>query len=164
MRDLHFFGQEFDNTIVIWNPRLQICLIAKFGTKIKIIKFGIKNALFGFILAGIWKQYCHIWHQRGKNGKKHILLLFENIFRIDQKLLALILVCFFSIWVFFHNYSRITRLQGKGEDISLTLHYHFNPLYKHLDISRAIIAESSPLHIGSSWTQTGNLWFSSASR
>ena len=27
---------------------------------------------------------------------------------------------FFSMWVFFHNHSRITRLQGKGEGISLT--------------------------------------------
>ena len=37
---------------------------------------------------------------------------------------------FFSIWVFFHEHSRITGLQGKGEDISLTPHF--------LDISRAI--------------------------
>ena len=31
-----------------------------------------------------------------------------------------------------------------------------------LSVSRAITAESSLLHIGSSWTQTGNLWFPSA--
>ena len=42
--------------------------------------------------------------------------------------------------------------------------YHFNPLHRHLDISWVITAESSPLHIASSWTQTGNLWFPSASR
>ena len=41
----------------------------------------------------------------------------------------------------------MTRLQGKGEGISLTSHYHFYPLHRHLDISRGIIAESSPLHI-----------------
>ena len=29
----------------------------------------------------------------------------------------------------------------------------------HLDISRVITAESSPLQIASSWTRTGNLWF-----
>ena len=29
---------------------------------------------------------------------------------------------------------------------------HFNPLHRHLDISQAIIAESSPLHIASSQT------------
>ena len=67
-------------------------------------------------------------------------------------------------WVSFHNHSRITVLQGKGEDISLTPHYHFHPLHRHLDISRAITAESSSLHIGSTRTRTGNLWFPSASR
>ena len=71
---------------------------------------------------------------------------------------------FFSIWVFFHNHSQITGLQLKGEDISLTPNYHFHSLDRHLDISRAITAKSSPLHIGSSWTRTRNLWFPSPSR
>ena len=71
---------------------------------------------------------------------------------------------FFSIWVFFHEHSGITGLQGKGEFISLTPHYHFHPLHGHLDMSRAITAESSPLHVGSDRTRTGNLWFPSASR
>ena len=70
---------------------------------------------------------------------------------------------FFSIWVFFHSHSRITRPQEKGEGISLTPHYHLHPLHRHLDISRAIPAESSPLHIGSSRTRAGNLWFPSVS-
>ena len=70
----------------------------------------------------------------------------------------------FSIEVFFHEHSRITGLKWKGEDVSLTPHYHFHPLYRHLDISRAVTAESSPLHIGSSRTRTGNPWFPSASR
>ena len=39
------------------------------------------------------------------------------------------------------------RTAGEGEDISLTPHYHFHPLHRHLDISRLITAESSPLHI-----------------
>ena len=33
---------------------------------------------------------------------------------------------FFSIWVFFHEHSQITGLQGKGEGISLTPHHHFH--------------------------------------
>ena len=70
---------------------------------------------------------------------------------------------FFSIWVFFHEHSRITGLQEKGEGIYLTPHYHFHPLHRHLDISRVITAESSPLHIGSSRTRIGNLWFPSTS-
>ena len=34
-------------------------------------------------------------------------------------------VFFFPIWVFFHEHSRITGLQGKGESITLAPHYHF---------------------------------------
>ena len=71
---------------------------------------------------------------------------------------------FFSIKVFFHEHSQITGLQRKGEGISLTPHYHFHLLHRHLDINRAITAENSPLHIGSSQTRNGNLWFPSASR
>ena len=62
---------------------------------------------------------------------------------------------FFFIWVFFHDHSRITGLQGKEEGISLTPHYHFYPLHRHLDISCTITAESSPLHIGSSRSEPG---------
>ena len=45
---------------------------------------------------------------------------------------------FFFVWVFFHEHSRITRLQGKGESISLTPHHHLYPLHRHLDVSQAI--------------------------
>ena len=46
----------------------------------------------------------------------------------------------------------IRRTAGKGEGISLTPLYHFHPLHRHLDISWATTAESSPLHIASSRT------------
>ena len=59
---------------------------------------------------------------------------------------------FFSIWVFFHEHSRFTGQQGKGKGIYLTPLYHFHPLHRHLDISRAITAESSLLHIAGSRT------------
>ena len=72
-------------------------------------------------------------------------------------------ISFFSMWVFFHEHSWITGLQGKGWGISLTPHYHFHPLRRHLGISRATTAESSPLHIASSRIRTGSLWFPSAS-
>ena len=62
---------------------------------------------------------------------------------------------FFSIWVFFHEHSGITGLQGKGDGISLTSHYHFHPFHRHLNISWVITAESSPLRIASSQTRTG---------
>ena len=75
-------------------------------------------------------------------------------------------VCFFffSIWVLFHEHLRITRLQGKVEGIPLTPHYRFHALHRHLDISQAITAQSSPLRIASSRTRTGNFCFPSASR
>ena len=85
--------------------------------------------------------------------------------KIILLILTMILVCFFfSIWVFFHEHSRITGLQGKGEGISLTPHYHFHPLHRQLGIGRAITAGSSPLRVASSRTRTGNLWFPIASR
>ena len=70
----------------------------------------------------------------------------------------------FFTWVFFHEHSRFTGQHGKGEGIYLTPLYHFRPLHGHLDISRAIAARSSRLHIATSRTRTGNLWFPRASR
>ena len=44
----------------------------------------------------------------------------------------------------------------KGEAISLIPLYHFYPLHRHLDISRTINTECSPLHIAKSRTRTKN--------
>ena len=53
---------------------------------------------------------------------------------------------FFSIWVFFHEHSRMAGLQGEGEGSSLTSHYHFHPIHRHLHISRALhIASHQPV-------------------
>ena len=85
------------------------------------------------------------------------------------KIIALSLYIYLYIDIFFyvgflsHTFT-ITGQQGKGEAIYSTPLYHFHPLHRHLDIGRAISAESSHLHIGSSRTRTGNLWFPSASR
>ena len=49
-----------------------------------------------------------------------------------------ILFFFFSISVFFHAHSRFTGQQGKEENIYLTPLYHFHPLHRNLDFSRAI--------------------------
>ena len=64
---------------------------------------------------------------------------------------------FLSIGVFFHEHSLFTGQQEKGEGIYLTPLYHLHPLHRHLDMSRSITVESSPLHIASSRTRTGNL-------
>ena len=47
--------------------------------------------------------------------------------------------------------------KGKGEDISVTPLHYFHSLHRHLDISRAIIAEDSTLHVASSRTRTRKL-------
>ena len=86
-------------------------------------------------------------------------MLWTNLFTMSN-----ISIVFFPIWVFFHEHSRITGVQDKGKGISLTPHYHFHPLRRHVDISREITADSSPLHIASSWTRTKHLWFPRASR
>ena len=65
-----------------------------------------------------------------------------------------------NIFFFFHEHSWFTGQQGKGEVISLIPLYHFHLLHRHLD-SQAITAESSPLHIATSRTRIGNLWFPS---
>ena len=49
---------------------------------------------------------------------------------------------FFSVWVFFHQHSRFTVNQGKGEAIFLTPLYYFHPLHSFLDIRWAITAEN----------------------
>ena len=72
--------------------------------------------------------------------------------------------CLFFFFLSGFSFTNIHRQQGKGEGIFLTPLYHFHLLHRHLDISRAITAESSRLHIASSRTRTGNLWFPSANR
>ena len=67
------------------------------------------------------------------------------------------LLVFFSIWVFFHEHSRFTGQQGKGEAVSLTPLYYLHPLHRQFHISWAIAAEESPLRIASRRTQTRNL-------
>ena len=82
-----------------------------------------------------------------------VFFIYAGTFFITRRLY------FFSIWVSFHEHSRFT-----GEAIHLfncTL-YNFHPLHRHLDISRAITAGSSPLRIASSRTRTRYLWFPSA--
>ena len=106
---------------------------------------------FIIFMSSPWLQ-IRLFHLRCSPGSLlHFWMLLEYNF-------------FFLSGFFFHNHSQITGLQMKGDGISLTPHYDFNPLRRHLDFSRTITTVSSPLHIGSSWTQTGNLWFASASR
>ena len=67
-----FFRCVFKNCYHVWNQHPQICLVAKIFKKIKMPNFGPKlpywlfltnNALFGYFLARIIKNYWHIWNQ-----------------------------------------------------------------------------------------------------
>ena len=51
----------------------------------------------------------------------------QRLLRFPETRLA-IQDIFFSIWVLFHEYSRFTGQQGKGDGIYLTHLYHFYPL------------------------------------
>ena len=81
----------------------------------------------------------------------------EKFFEIGAVDIPYFLRIFFSIWLFIQKHSRTSELQGKWENVSLTPKYHFQPLHRHLEISLAIISDSSPLHIASIWSGTGNL-------
>ena len=116
-----------------------------------------------------YSQYISVYHTwTGKvfnffNFSKfriYSCLFFPKKFNfLEAEVYSLGFFCFFSVWVFFHNHWQITELQGKGEGISLSPHYHFHPLHSRLDISRTITAESPPLYIRSSLTRTENLKF-----
>lgn len=58
---------------------------------------------------------------------------------------------------------RIKGLQEKWKVISVTSLYHFHRVNKHLNISRRITAEISPLHIACGWTRNEDPWFPGAS-
>ena len=81
--------------------------------------------------------------------------LFENTFLLGRKTTH-----FFPSGFSFTNIHDSQGSRGRGT----TPLYNFHPLHRHLDISLVIAAESSPLHIASSWTRTGNLCLPSAGR
>ena len=95
------------------------------------------------------------------SSKDGILLQFKRLSRIvisfDSLVVVVVVavVVVVSICVFFHEHSRFTGQQAKGEGIYLTPVYHFHPLHRHFGISRAITAESSPLHIAGNRTRPG---------
>ena len=106
----------------------------------------------------IFRQSCSL--KACKFHKTALLyMFFSNIFLLKLQFLLKIFqpFKFFLIWIFFHEHSRITGLQGKEEGISLTPHYHFHSLHRHLHTNRVITAESSPLLISNSRTRTRNL-------
>ena len=67
----------------------------------------------------------------------------------------LIFFLFLSRFSFTRRHSRISGQQRRGSPIS-TLLYHFQPRHEHLDISWAVAAESSLMHIVSDRIWNGN--------
>ena len=72
---------------------------------------------------------------------KVALVLQSQVFRISFFYLG------FLSQITFMNH----RTAGEGGGHTLTPHYHFHPLHRHLDISWVITAESSPLDIEVNW-------------
>ena len=66
-------------------------------------------------------------------------------------------------WFPFTNIHNSQDNREKGNAF-LTSLYHFHSLHRQLDISLAITAAYSPLHIASCRIRTGNIWFPRASR
>ena len=103
------------------------------------------------------------------------VLLSSSIFAHHQFAVDLLTRYYYYYYHYYYHYYFLSEFsltnihesqdcRGRGRAFLLAPHYHFQPLHRHLDINRAIAAESSHLHIASSRTRTGNLWFPSASR
>ena len=91
-----------------------------------------------------------------------LLQLKRNFLLVTRSLLLFTrysLVFFFYLG-FLSRTFMIYRTAGEGGANSLSPLYHFLPLHRHLDISRAITTESSPLHIASSRTRAQEPLFS----
>ena len=66
---------------------------------------------------------------------------------------------FFYLRFSFRNIHNSLESRERRRLIFLSHLCHFHLLYRPLDTNRAITSENSPLHIVSSLTWTGNLWF-----
>ena len=103
-------------------------------------------------------------------SKTHVCFLINSVMFVKSFLLVVfspgfhnLSTCIFFYLGFFSRPFMNHRTEWKEKGISLTHDYHFHKHHRHLDISRAITAESLPVHIASSRIGNGNLWFSNAS-
>ena len=91
------------------------------------------------------------------------IILGNSFFTCYKAEFVFLLFFIFYLIFFFHEYSRFTGQQRKEKAISLYPFYHLHSLHRHLDISRVVAAERSPLRIADSRTLTGNPWFPNSS-
>ena len=94
--------------------------------------------------ANLWTSFYMIGTSVMKELRRSLpTILWKSVFICRKAELAF----FFSIWVFFHEYSRFKGQQVKGKAFSLYPFYHFHLFHRHLDIYRVIATGSSPLRI-----------------
>ena len=110
--------------------------------------------------ANQWTGFCIIGTFVIKDSRRSSSTYTESLFlHVARHNLIFVLFFCFSTWLFFHEYSRFTGQQVKGEAISLFPFHHLHPLHRHLDISWLVAVKSSPLRIAGSWNRTWNLWY-----
>ena len=108
------------------------------------VHIGLSSLSIGYVNA------CFQEQQQNHNKKKND----QSCFLLKITFPTFIFLPGFS----FMNINESQDCRGK-ESAFFFLHYHFHPLHRLLDIGQEITAESSPLHIASSQTRTGNFGF-----
>ena len=160
LEKLHHYGEKgirlnwFQANLTNW---YQAVKLGQYLSEFQTITCGViqGNVLGPFLfLISIWHLYLCLKNKISSFCRWHMYFSFLSLsLSLSLSLyLSLSLSGFLSQTFTIH---RLTGQQGKGEAISLTW---------VKDITRVVIAESSPLYIASSRTQTGKLWFPSASR
>ena len=109
--------------------------------------------------ANQWTGFCIIGISAIKDSRYSSSTYTKSLFLHVKHNLLFLFLLFFSIWLFFHEYSWFTGQQVKGEAISLYPFYHFHPFHSHLDISWIISTESSSLRIAGTRNRRWNLWY-----
>ena len=101
--------------------------------------------------ANQWTGFCLIGISIMKDSRRSSSTYTESLFLHVVKHNLLL---FFSIWHFFHEYTRFT-----GGGYLFIPFLSLPPLHRHLNISWVIAAESSSLSIAGSRNRTWNLWY-----
>ena len=111
--------------------------------------------------------YILLYHKRKLISFINTTCIYSNITSVllrEMHIMTTLLCIYFLFRYSFTNIHDSQDNRGRGEAISLTPLYHFHPLHRHVDTSWTITAESSPLHIANTPSQTGDIWFPSTSR
>ena len=146
LEKLHHYGEKgirlnwFQANLTNW---YQAVKLGQYLSEFQTITCGViqGNLLGPFLfLISIWHLYLSLKNKISSFCKWH---MYFSFFSLSLSLSLGLLSQTFTI-------HRLTGQQGKREAISLTW---------VKDITRVVTAESSPLYIASSQTQTGNLWF-----